>query len=101
MTDNPKHWVGKLTIDPCLRYSSFIFLFGVNILSIIALGIGFAFHGQCSIEQNIAIYLIVGGVIFTIYYTSLLIIVSNSTNEKYHIKFCLILVVCSHSMEPF
>ncbi len=78
MTDHPKHWIAKIKADPCLCYSSLIFIFAVNILSITALSIGFIFRGQCSIEKYISIYLIVGGFIYTLYYTFLLIIVSNS-----------------------
>lgn len=77
MNDNPKTWLGKLSEDVCLRYSALLFLLGVDILSIIALGIGFSSIGQCTIQQNITIYLTVGGVIFTLYYTPLLILVSN------------------------
>ncbi len=82
MTDTPKQWLGKLNVDPCLRYSALIFLVAVDILSITALSIGFTYTGQCSIRQNIGIYLIVGGFIFTLYFTFLLIIVSNSTSEN-------------------
>ncbi|CAF0733072.1 unnamed protein product [Adineta steineri] len=74
MDDYPKHWMGKIRKDCCLRYSSLIFLIIINILSITALIIGFLFRGQCSIEQNISIYLVVAGFIFTIYYTFLLVL---------------------------
>ncbi|CAF0765943.1 unnamed protein product [Adineta steineri] len=74
MDDYPKHWMGKIRKDCCLRYSSLIFLIIINILSITALVIGFLFRGQCSIEQNISIYLVVAGFIFTIYYTFLLVL---------------------------
>jgi hypothetical protein len=77
MDNHQKNWIGKIKADPCLCYSSLIFLFAVNILSITALTIGFNFQGQCLIEKYIPIYLIVGGFIFTLYYTFLIIIVSN------------------------
>ncbi len=78
MADHSKHWIAKIKADPCLCYSSLTFIFAVNILSITALSIGFTFRGQCSIEKYIPIYLIVGGFIYTLYYTFLLIIVSNA-----------------------
>ncbi|UJR34215.1 hypothetical protein I4U23_021621 [Adineta vaga] len=74
MAEYPKHWMGRIRTDCCLRYSYFIFLLIINILSFIALVIGFIFRGQCSIEQNISVYLIVAGFIFTIYYTFLLVL---------------------------
>lgn len=76
MSGNAKHWLAKIKADPCSRYSSLLFLIAVVILSITALSIGFTFQGQCTIQQNIAIYLIVGGFLFTFYYTALLVSVS-------------------------
>lgn len=76
MDDKPKHWMGKIKADCCLRYSLLVFLFVINILSIVAVIIGLTYRGQCLIEQNISTYLIVGGFISTIYYIFLLIMVN-------------------------
>ena len=76
MTEKPKHWLGKLKADTCLCYTTFFFLLAVDILAITAISIGFTYQGQCPINQNIAIFLIVGGILFAIYSTSLLVIVS-------------------------
>jgi hypothetical protein len=100
MADDPKHWIGKIKADPCLRYSFLVFLLIINLLSIIALIIGLIFRGQCSIERNIPIYLIVAGFIFTIYYIFLLIMVSISV-KKDSIDILFIVDVCNHSIESF
>ena len=84
MTEKPKHWLGKLKADTCLCYTTFFFLLAVDILAITAISIGFTYQGQCPINQNIAIFLIVGGILFAIYSTSLLVIVSRFVCDKSH-----------------
>lgn len=84
MADKPTHWLGKLKADTCLRYTALFFLFAVDILAIAAMSIGFTYRGQCPINQNISTFLIVGGIIFTIYFTVLFFIVRNSFKENLH-----------------
>lgn len=63
--------MGSLTV---LIYSSSIVMI---IPAIVALIIGAIFHGQCPIESNISVYLIVQGVMVMILYLILLITVSH------------------------
>lgn len=81
MTDKPKHWLGRLRANSCLCYTAFFFFLAVDILAIAAISVGFTYVGQCPINQYIAIFLIVGGMIFAIYSTSLSIIVSDLLDE--------------------
>lgn len=87
MADKPTHWLGKLKADSCLRYTAVFFLLAVDILAIAAIIIGVTYQGQCPINQNIATFLIVGGIVFMIYFTFLLLIVSNSFEQNL-IKIC-------------
>ena len=82
MADKPTHWLGKLKADSCLRYTAVFFLLAVDILAIAAIIIGVTYQGQCPMNQNIAIFLIVGGIVFMIYFTFLLLIVSNSFDQN-------------------
>jgi hypothetical protein len=62
--------------------SSSIFMIGVAYASIViviaitTLVIGAVYHGQCPIEPKISVYLIVQGIVVTILYSSILVIVS-------------------------
>lgn len=60
----------------------FIYSFAIPmiVISIVALIIGAVFHGQCAIEPNISIYLIVQGVLVALMYLSILIVVSQFLN---------------------
>ena len=60
----------------------FIYIFGILMIvtGVVALIIGAVFHGQCTIEPNISIYLIVQGITTAIMYLAVLIIVSQFLN---------------------
>ena len=66
--------VGSMTV---FTYSTSIVMI---IIAIVALIIGAVFHGQCAIEPNISIYLIVQGIIVMIVFLIILISVSTLLN---------------------